>query len=79
MLPACASKPVVRTETVEVKVPVITPVPAELTRVQPEPTLPAGEVTNEDLVELIGQLRAWGRDANARLRKIAELGESRAE
>lgn len=55
------------------------PVPAELTRVAPEPTLPAGPITNEDLVELIGQLRAWGRDANARLRKIAELGESRPE
>lgn len=74
MLIGCATKPIIRTETVEVKVPVITPVPAELTRVQPEPALPAGEVTNEDLVELIGQLRAWGRDANARLRKIAELG-----
>lgn len=54
--------------------PVIQPVPSELTREEPEPTLPAGDVTNEDLAELIEQLRAALRNANDRLRKIAELG-----
>lgn len=53
--------------------PVITPVPAELTRVPPEPKLPAGEVTNEDLAELIEQLRAWGRGMAGQLREISGL------
>jgi hypothetical protein len=40
-LPACASKPTTRTETVEIRVPVYVPVPAELTREVAEPKLPA--------------------------------------
>lgn len=79
LLPACATKPIVRTETVEVKVPVIVPVPAELTRPAREPKLPDGEITNEDMAEFAEQLKAALRDANSRLRKIAELGNSRAE
>lgn len=75
----CATKPIIRTETVTVERPVITPVPAELTRVDPEPTLPAGDVTNEDLVDLIEQLKAWGRGMAGQLRAIADLEKPRAE
>ena len=77
-LAACASKPIVRTETVEVKVPTIVTVPAEMTRVPAEPTLPA-DATNGDLVEYADALRAWGRELAGKLRKIGGLHESRGE
>lgn len=72
-LASCANKPIVRTETVEVKVPVVVGVPATLTAVRPEPTLPAGEVTNDDMVQLIDALKAWGRGMVGQLREIAGL------
>lgn len=79
LLTSCASKPVVRTETVEVKVPVIVGVPAKLTRVPSEPRLPAGEVTNDGLAEYVDALRAWGRGLAGQLREIAGLAPAPAE
>ena len=74
LLVACAaSKPVVRTETVTVDRPVIVAVPAELTRVAPEPVLPAGPITNDDLADTIKRLQAWGRGLAGQLRKIGGL------
>lgn len=69
----CANSPVVRTETVQVDRPVIVAVPAELTRVAPEPVLPSGPITNDDLAALIDSLRAWGRGMAGQLRKIGGL------
>ena len=51
----------------------IVAVPAELTRVEPEPALPAGEIKNDDLIELIDRLRAWGRGMAGKLQKIGGL------
>lgn len=70
---ACASDPAVRTETVEVKVPVVVSVPDALVEQEPEPQLPA-EVVNEDLAELIEQLKAWGRQGWCRIERIGNLG-----
>lgn len=75
----CATKPVVRTETVEVKVPVLVRVPAELTRVDAEPRLPAGEITNDALADFVEQLRAWGRGLAGKLRKVEALQPKGAE
>jgi hypothetical protein len=69
---ACATKPSVRTETVEVKVPVYVPVPAELTREVAAPVLPAA-ATNGDLADYADALRAALNAANAKLREIAGL------
>lgn len=72
-LTSCASKPAVRTETVEVAVPVIVAVPGDLTEVSAEPVLPDGEIVNDDLVEYIEALRAWGRGLAGKLREIDGL------
>ena len=72
-LSSCATDQAVRTETITVEKPVIVAVPAALTRVPPEPTLPAGEITNDDLADLIERLRAWGRGMAGQLRKIGGL------
>lgn len=72
-LTACAGKELVRTETVEVKVPVFVALDPALTAVDPEPDLPPGAVTNEDVGNLVDALRAWGRAAYGKLARIAEL------
>lgn len=72
-LTSCASKPVVQTRTIEVKVPVVTPVPAALVDVPAEPKLAAGAVTNDDLANYVDALKAWGRGLAGKLRKIAAL------
>lgn len=74
-----------RTEVVEVQVPVAEKVDPSLTRVDPEPAPPGrhcldgGKPTlcNGDLVDYVEAVRAWGRGLAARLRNIAEVhGES---
>jgi hypothetical protein len=72
LLTSCAT-PAVRTETITVEKPVIVGVPAELTRVPPEPVLPPGALTNEDIVEDREAWRAWGLGLAEQLRKIAGL------
>ncbi len=73
LLTSCANKPEnVRTETVEVEVPVNVPVPAELTREVPAPVLPE-RATNGDLADYTDALRASLKAANAKLREIAGL------
>lgn len=75
-LTSCASsgKPIVRTETVEVAVPVIVAVPRELTSVPPEPVLPAGPLVNEDLANDRDAWQSWGRGLACQLWRIAGLG-----
>ena len=71
-LGACASSaPIVRTETVTVKVPTYVRIDPKLTRVEAEPDLPIR--VNDDLTTLIDELRAWGRDMVGRLLKIEGL------
>lgn len=72
-LTSCASKPIVRTETVEVERPVIVGVPAELTRTPPEPQLPVGAISNDDLADYVDALKAWGRGMVKQLQEIAGL------
>ena len=74
LLASCAGT-AVRTETVVVEKPVIVSVPADLTRIPPEPTLPAGPLTNEDIVQHVDDLRAWGRSMAEQLRQVAGLGK----
>lgn len=74
----CASKPTTRTETVEIRVPVYVPVPAELTREVAEPKL-AADPTNADLADWADALRAALREANSRLREVAGLQPAPAE
>lgn len=71
-LTACGTKPAVRTQLVEVQVPVYVPVPDELTEPEPEPVLPA-DPTNADLADYADALRAWGRAAYGKLRRIRGL------
>lgn len=52
-LTGCATDPVVRTQTVEVRVPVLTPLPAGMIADREPPVLPAGTVTNEDVAEFV--------------------------
>ena len=66
-------KAILRTETVDVEKPVIVPVPPTLTHVDPEPALPPGELTNDDLADMIDRLRAWGRGLAGKLRQIQSL------
>ncbi|MDQ8050708.1 hypothetical protein [Luteibacter sp.] len=71
---ACKTcEPVVRTETVEVKVPVLVRLDPKLTARPAEPRLKAGPVTNDDLANLIDELRAWGRGLAGKLAKIEGL------
>lgn len=71
-LTACAGT-AVRTETVTVEKPVIVAVPSELTRIPPPPVLPAGPLTNDDIIEDREAWRAWGLGLAEQLRKIAGL------
>lgn len=64
----CASTPVVRTDTVQVKVPVIVPIPAKLTAPVPQPELQGD--TNADLAALILACRAAIDRANDKLKAI---------
>lgn len=73
-LTACESNPV-KVETVTVEKPVIVGVPDELTAQVPEPVLPAGPITNEDLASYVDRLKAWGREAYKKLEKIAGLDD----
>lgn len=73
-LTSCAGKEIVRTQTVEVKVPVTVPVDERLTNVAPEPKVPAGQLVNDDMAEVIKALQAWGRGLAKQLREIAGLG-----
>lgn len=57
--------------------PVIVPVPRELTDVPAEPSLPAGSLTNDDLASYVDGLRAWGRGLAGKLRKIGSLGSEK--
>lgn len=66
-------KPLTRTETVEVKVPVLVRLDPKLTARPAEPRLKAGPVTNDDLANLIDELRAWGRGLAGKLEKIEGL------
>jgi hypothetical protein len=77
-LPGCATKPSVRVETVEVKVPVYVPLPAELTATVREPVLPA-DATNGQLADYADALRAALNAANAKLREVAGLQPSPAK
>lgn len=70
---ACATKPIVRTETVEVKVPVYVAIDQRLTTQEAEPKLAGNVVTNDDLAAYVDALKAWGRAAYGKLAKIAEL------
>lgn len=71
-LAGCAAQPIVKTQTVTVKVPVIEPVPAELTAPEPVPVLPA-KPTNGDLAEWALALRHALDAANRKLNAIAGL------
>lgn len=86
-LTACASRPAVRTETVEVRVPVVVSVPDELVAQEPEPRaerLPPGQTScppgappalaNCDLLDLIDRLKAWGRQGWCRVERVGNLG-----
>lgn len=66
-------EPLTRTETVEVKVPVLVRLDPKLTERPAEPRLKAGPVTNDDLANLIDELRAWGRGLAGKLREIQKL------
>lgn len=71
-LTACGSAPV-RTETVEVKVPVYVALPKELTATKEPPGLPAGPVTVGGLTEGYAELQTWAYAAWDQLKKIAAL------
>jgi len=64
-------KPIVRTETVTVKVPVVQSIPSALTEPVPEPGLQGD--TNGALAEYILALRHALDTANAKLKAIAGL------
>lgn len=53
--------------------PVIVDVPETLTAQEPEPRAPAQPV-NDDLLDLIDALKAWGRLGWCRVEDIANLG-----
>lgn len=72
LLTACASNPIIETRTVEVAVPIHVPLPAELLAPVAAQDLPAGEITNEDLADLIERLRATVDALNHRLRLIRD-------
>ena len=68
-LAGCGSaEPIIRTETVEVNVPVYVPLPVELTTPVAEPAPPARDgFDGEALVDWVERLRAALREANAKL------------
>lgn len=82
-LTSCSGQPIVRTETVEVPVPVLTPLDPDLTAQIPEPAPPPracvdpvakrATVCNPDLADYVDAVRAWGRSGYAKLARILEL------
>ena len=82
-LTASCAKPLVRTETVEVQVPVVVALDPALTTPAPEPALPRractdpanGKATlcNGTLPDYVDALRAWGRGLEAQLAAILAL------
>lgn len=81
-LTSCSHNGPVRTETVEVKVPVLVTLDPALTTREPEPAPPArrckdaagrATVCNGVLAEAIDALRAWGRRGWARVDAIRAL------
>lgn len=72
----------VRTQTIEVKVPVTVPLDVGLTSVPAEPGPPPPKcvdahgfttVCNRDTLDYIDALRAWGRALAGKLTSIADL------
>lgn len=88
-LAACgATQPIVRTEVVEVRVPVYVPLDPALTADLPEPAPPAWRcqdgagrpsVCNRDHVNYTEALRTWGRKLRAKLERVRELQPPPAE
>lgn len=72
-LTAC-TEPVVRTNTVTVKVPVIEPMPATLTAPVPKPALNGD--TNGALADYVLALQHALDAANAKLHEIAGIGDA---
>ena len=70
-LTACAGQPIVRTETVTVRVPVIEPVPPELTAPVAKPAMHGD--TNGAAWDYILALQHALDEANAKLEQIAGL------
>lgn len=77
LLSACAATPprpqLVSTETIEVATPTPVSVEAAMTTPPPMPELPAGELSNEDLVEHIEDLRSYACGLVAMLGKVADV------
>ena len=73
LLTGCASTQVVKTETVEVKVPVFVALPSELTNSVLVPYLAAGPATNDAIVDLCERRAVALRLANDQLSKILSL------
>ena len=69
LLTGCSAttEPIIRTETVDVQVPVYVALPDALTAPVAEPVAPGVAMTNEDLVDWLEALRAALREANAKL------------
>lgn len=83
LLTACAATPprpqLVSTETVEVATPTPVAVEAAMTTAPPMPVLPAGELSNDDLVEHIESLRSYGCGLIVMLGKVADVHGSGAQ
>lgn len=77
LLTACAATPprplLVSTETVEVATPTPVAVEAAMTTAPPMPALPAGALSNEDLVNHIEDLRSYSCGLVAMLGKVADV------
>lgn len=76
LLAACATKPpriITEPRPVIVERQVVKPLPAELTDHPPIPELPAGALTNGDLLDTLKRLQSWGADMAGRLREAARL------
>ena len=75
LLTGCSAttEPIIRTETVDVQVPVYVALPEALTAPVAEPAPPARDgFDGEALVDWVERLRAALREANAKLAKIRE-------
>jgi len=83
-LTACSGqRQIVRTETVEVKVPVYVPLPGALTALDAEPPPPPRRCTdpqaglptvcNKDAADYLEAVRAWGRAGWGRVADIGKL------
>lgn len=76
LLAACSTNPIVKTQTVTVHDPVLQPIPQALTKPVVAPVLPAGPITNAQLVDYILGLQAALNRANQQLHAIATLGDT---